>query len=627
MPPRRRRPVLHAACGDGWLVAALDGTRRRRLRRRPPAARRHRATRLDALDLRVEDVRRPSGRRGLGLAGGGGAVGRGRGHPGSVERRRRSSTARRAALAPGGVLVVHSLSPCELGGRRRARSRPTWSPARPYRPATWPPSSATLGLDATVDRGRPTVATTWCGPPGAARDPGSATRGDADEGRLRHAPLRASRSWEGPSPPPGSWPSTWWPSAAGTVEVFTTCALDHITWDDVLPAGDSVLNGVTVHRFASASGRVPRVLRARRPASAHGTGRGDPGRGPAVARAQRAGDARPRRRPARRATPTSSPSTPTSTTRRSWAWTRPRRPGGPASRRPRRARAVPARCSTPPSPTPTPSATTPPPSAGSCNGVHRVAQIPQIVLGLGVAAVVEGGRRGGEVLGIGDRPYVVSVGRVDEHKGSVDAGARSSAPTSERHPGPLALALVGPGGGHRSPATTTSSLTGAVSEADKWDSGARRHRGRSRRRPSSRSRSWSSRRGSSRCPVVVNATVRPHPRALRTLGRRAVVRLVPRVRGRPRAPVRRRRAARAPRRAAGHAYVRALLPVAAAHRPLRPLPHRRGGAALRRTRPRLSASEPGHAHHGLVETDRPPSSRRTGRCRKRRCHRRRPRSR
>ncbi|HEY5023740.1 MAG TPA: hypothetical protein VII76_02075, partial [Acidimicrobiales bacterium] len=41
------------------------------------------------------------------------------------------------------------------------------------------------------------------------------------------------------------------------VEVFSTCALDHITWDNVLPPGDSVLNGVTVHRFASASGRVP----------------------------------------------------------------------------------------------------------------------------------------------------------------------------------------------------------------------------------------------------------------------------------------------------------------------------------------------------------------------------------
>ena len=41
------------------------------------------------------------------------------------------------------------------------------------------------------------------------------------------------------------------------VEVFSTGALDHISWDDELPAGDSELNGVTVHRFASAAGRDP----------------------------------------------------------------------------------------------------------------------------------------------------------------------------------------------------------------------------------------------------------------------------------------------------------------------------------------------------------------------------------
>ncbi len=33
------------------------------------------------------------------------------------------------------------------------------------------------------------------------------------------------------------------------VEVFSTCTLDHITWEDVLEPGDSELNGVTVHRF------------------------------------------------------------------------------------------------------------------------------------------------------------------------------------------------------------------------------------------------------------------------------------------------------------------------------------------------------------------------------------------
>ncbi len=34
-----------------------------------------------------------------------------------------------------------------------------------------------------------------------------------------------------------------------TVEVWTTCARDHYTWHNALPAGSSSLNGVTVHRF------------------------------------------------------------------------------------------------------------------------------------------------------------------------------------------------------------------------------------------------------------------------------------------------------------------------------------------------------------------------------------------
>ena len=41
------------------------------------------------------------------------------------------------------------------------------------------------------------------------------------------------------------------------VEVFTTCATSAVTWADELPAGTSELNGVTVHRFPSVSGRDP----------------------------------------------------------------------------------------------------------------------------------------------------------------------------------------------------------------------------------------------------------------------------------------------------------------------------------------------------------------------------------
>ncbi len=99
--------------------------------------------------------------------------------------------------------------------------------------------------------------------------------------------------------------------------------------------------------------------------------------------------------------------------------------------------------------------------------VHRVAQSPQILLGLGVSEVVEGGRRGADVLGIGDRPYVVSVGRVDDHKGSSMLAAFFRA-YKTRHPGPLALALVGPVAASIDPDDDVI-LTGTVSEADKWD--------------------------------------------------------------------------------------------------------------------------------------------------------------
>jgi glycosyltransferase involved in cell wall biosynthesis len=39
------------------------------------------------------------------------------------------------------------------------------------------------------------------------------------------------------------------------VEVLTTCALDALTWRDELPEGTEVINGVTVHRIASEAGR------------------------------------------------------------------------------------------------------------------------------------------------------------------------------------------------------------------------------------------------------------------------------------------------------------------------------------------------------------------------------------
>ncbi len=92
---------------------------------------------------------------------------------------------------------------------------------------------------------------------------------------------------------------------------------------------------------------------------------------------------------------------------------------------------------------------------------------PQVVLGLGVNDPAGGGRRGGEILGLGDRPYLCYLGRVDEHKGC-GMLAEYFARYKERHPGPLALALVGPVS-DKAPDHPDVVVTGTVSEADKWD--------------------------------------------------------------------------------------------------------------------------------------------------------------
>jgi glycosyltransferase involved in cell wall biosynthesis len=99
--------------------------------------------------------------------------------------------------------------------------------------------------------------------------------------------------------------------------------------------------------------------------------------------------------------------------------------------------------------------------------MYPVADKPQIVLGLGVGESQGRGRPGADILGLGDRPYVVSVGRVDEHKGSKML-ARFFATYKERNPGPLALALVGPVSFDLEPHPDIV-VTGAVDEPDKWD--------------------------------------------------------------------------------------------------------------------------------------------------------------
>ncbi len=249
-----------------------------------------------------------------------------------------------------------------------------------------------------------------------------------------------------------------------TVEVFTTCAVDHITWDDVLTPGDSVLNGVTVHRFRSASGRTRefyeldgRLRPAPAQASMTEARRWVEVNGPVTLElvdALRAGDAD---------VVAFYPYLYYPTVMGIEAVTVPRVLHPAAHDEP--ALYLPVFGST---------------YAGAdaicyhtaaerrlVQRVHRVAQVPQIVLGLGVGPVVEGGRSGADILGIGDRPYVVSVGRVDEHKGSAML-ARFFRLYKQRHPGPLALALVGPVAASI-PRHEDIVVTGVVSEPDKWD--------------------------------------------------------------------------------------------------------------------------------------------------------------
>lgn len=91
---------------------------------------------------------------------------------------------------------------------------------------------------------------------------------------------------------------------------------------------------------------------------------------------------------------------------------------------------------------------------------------PQAVIGLGV----DGGS-GSEAAfrassGVGERPYVLCLGRVDEGKGT-SVLARFFAEYKTRHPGDLALVLVGPVV-DRPPAHPDVIVTGAVDEDAKW---------------------------------------------------------------------------------------------------------------------------------------------------------------
>ena len=360
------------------------------------------------------------GARGLRRAPGRGDGGR---RPGGDARRRarwRDTVADAALVLEAGdpsyvAAALHRVCTDERLRRRRS-SRPG---------AAGPPSSRATR--------RPSRSSTPSPAPWAGHEP---------EGGLRHPALRHCRSWAAPRRRCASWPSTCAPGPAGRPRSTPRARSTRITWADELEPG-------TTRAQRRVGAPPPLRAGAHCPTSTAWTGccawprgwrRGSRGR----AGSTTTGRSRPqlveavvrvgRRRRRLHAVPL-----PPDRGRD--------RPGADAGRvppgRPRRAGPLPL-------------------------GVPRHVRRRRRVLLLhgrrahaGGAHVPGGGaapdrarpRRGGlrgtraapaaSVLGLGDRPYVVSVGRVDEHKGSKML-ASYFATYKERHPGPLALALVGP---------------------------------------------------------------------------------------------------------------------------------------------------------------------------------------
>lgn len=144
-----RRRVLHAACAAGWLVRALvaAGIDAYGVDPRPE---RVAAQELGDLDLREEPVLlhlqavQPGALGAVVLSG----VLEGSGHG---ERRRLLESAT-LALAPDGVLLLHSLTPSSWD-QVDAPPEADFVQARPYRPTTWPHLLGPLGFDITVHGG------------------------------------------------------------------------------------------------------------------------------------------------------------------------------------------------------------------------------------------------------------------------------------------------------------------------------------------------------------------------------------------------------------------------------------------------------------------------------------------
>jgi glycosyltransferase involved in cell wall biosynthesis len=252
-----------------------------------------------------------------------------------------------------------------------------------------------------------------------------------------------------------------------SVEVFTTCARDFVTWANEYPAGDEVINGVRVRRFPTTSGRPPRfftfserLLSAPRAATSAEAeefielqGPGCPDLVEAVAHSDRdllafypylytttvRGLPAVANRAVLHPAAHDEPALHLSVFRRSMTASQ-----GLVFHTRVEQRLV--------------------------ERLFSVSHIPQAVVGLGLDAPAPPAQppaRPPAIAGLGDRPYWLSLGRVDGFKGTTMLGAFFAA-YKARHPGPLALVIAGPVSA-QPPSHPDVFVTGPVDEADKWE--------------------------------------------------------------------------------------------------------------------------------------------------------------
>ncbi|HWE71464.1 MAG TPA: glycosyltransferase family 4 protein [Acidimicrobiales bacterium] len=249
------------------------------------------------------------------------------------------------------------------------------------------------------------------------------------------------------------------------VEVLTSCAEDFVTWADVYPEGDDRINGVVVHRFRSAAGRDPSF----HPLSAALLA--DPGAA-SKADAERWLDLQGP------VTPTLAAAAEASTADvvvfypylyyptarvidRVMAPTvlHPAAHDEPALHLPVFPRVFAAADAL---------VFQTEAERELVQGIFPVASHPQLLLGLGVDDPAPGSlAREPDDPPPPEVPYLLCLGRVDDHKGTTTLASMFSV-YKQRHPGPLRLVLAGPVVEAPAPHPDID-VVGPVSEAAKWE--------------------------------------------------------------------------------------------------------------------------------------------------------------